>query len=207
MSALEELGLDSEVIESTEAQEVRGAFEPLVSGVYKAKVKELATFVTPKNATQLKVIVIPDSEPDREITIYQNIKKKDGSANEIGQATFRHIIDAMGVSASDLAVKTEKIKGYGKDVEAKVVQGISKKPITAFVRSVFEEGAKFETYNEIEAYGRADGTNSKGEDLVTAFKEKIEKTPVLKRTAKAQSGGGEATQATSADGTNVADLL
>lgn len=206
MSGLEELGMDAAVVESVEAQEVRGAFEPLDSGAYKAKVTELATFVTPKGATQLKVIVTPDSEPDRAVTIYQNIKKKDGSANEIGQAAFRHIIDAIGVPASDLNVKTEEIVAYGKKVEGKVVKGIDKKPMTAFIRSVFEEGAKFETYNEVEAWGRPDGTNAKGEDLVGPYKEKIEKQPILKRTFKGATSN-ESTQATATDGTKVDDLL
>ena len=208
MNNLEELGLDSTVIEAVEAQEVKGAFEPLASGVYKAKLKEVATFVTASGAGMLKVVVKPDSS-DQEVTVYQNIKKKDGSANEIGQATFRHILDATATDASSITVKTEEIVAYGKKVQGKVVKGLDTKPITAFVRSVFEEGAKFETYNEIEAYGRADGTNSKGEDLVATYKEKIEKQPILNRKAKASTGGGNAnTQATTtADGGNVDDLL
>lgn len=206
MDVLDELGLDAQTIADSEAQIVKPAFEPLVSGVYKAKVKELATFVTAKGATQLKVVVKPDNE-DQDVTIYQNIKKKDKTPNEIGQATFRHVIDALQVEAGDLVVKTEEILAYGKKVKGKVVKGIDTKPITAFIRSVFEEGAKYETYNEIEAYGRGDGTNSKGEDLIANYKEKIEKNPILKRVAKGDNKNTNTEAVKTADGGDVNDLL
>ncbi len=205
-TAIEEMGMDSIVVEKVETQEVKGAFEPLASGVYKGKVIELATFVTTKGATQLKVVFQPNGDHD-EVTIYQNVKKKNGEANEIGQATFRHVIDACGLSMADVTIKTQTIKGYAKDVEGKVVQGIKTKPITGFVRSVFEEGADFENYNEIEAWGRADGTNSKGEDLVAAYKEKIEKTPVLIRKKKAGGNASTKAETKSADGASVDDML
>lgn len=206
MSVLEELGLDSAVVDAAEAQSVRPAFEALASDVYKGKVKELATFVTEKGATQLKVVADIDGS-DNDITVYQNIKKKDGSANEIGQATFRHILDALQKTAADLTVASENIKAYGKDVPGKVVKGINTIPVTFFVRAIFEEGAKYENYNEIEAYGRADGTNGKGEDLVTVFKEKVAKNPIIKRVAQAASGNAGSQATTTASGVDVNSML
>jgi len=196
MDVFEELGLDTKVVEEVKEQTVMGAFEALPSDVYKGEVKQLATFVTEKGATQMIAIInveVKGEKEGKDITVYQNVKKKDGEANPIGQAIFKHILDACNVTASDITVKVEKIKAYGKEVEGKLVKGLSGRKITAFVRAVFEEGAKYENYNEIEAYGRPDGTNSKGEDLIETFKEKIEKTPVLNR--KSKDAGKVGTQA------------
>lgn len=207
MDNLELLGLDSNVVAAAETQSIRPAFEALPAGVYKAKVTELATFVTANGATQLKVTVKTEGDPEQEITIYQNVKKKDGSANEIGQATFRHILDATNKDQSQINVAKEKIKAYGKEVDGNVVKGLSDILITVFVRAIFEEGAKYENYNEIEAYGRADGTNGKGENLVDAFKEKISKIPVIKRTAKPQGGNSGSQATTTASGADVNSML
>lgn len=205
----EELGLDKSTYEEAGAQEVRGAFEVLPSGAYKAEVKELATFTTESGAGMMKAeIYIPDA--DRTITVYQNVKKKNGEANAIGTATFKHIIQATNVDTSTLKTATEKIKAYGKEVEAKVVKGLAGKPFTALVRAVHEDGAKFEDYNEIEAYARIDGTNAAGEDLVAPFNEKIAKTPVLNRKSKdgGTSGGNASTQAaTTGEAKDVAAML
>jgi hypothetical protein len=203
----DELGLDANVYNEAEEQVVRPAFEVLPSNVYKAEVKQLATFVTDKGAGMLLCkVYIPDE--DRTIDVYQNTKKKDGTPNDIGTATFKHIIQATNVDTSQLTTKKEEITAYGKKVEGTVVQGLTGKPFLAFVRSVHEAGAKFEEYNEIEAWARMDGTNAKGEDIKTTFMEKIEKTPILNRQSKQQSGGGTATQA-SASGTakDVASML
>lgn len=203
---LNELGLDTAAYDKAEAQEVKPAFEALPSDAYKGKVKQLATFTTEKGAGMLIAIVAVDGQ-DRDITVYQNVKKKDGSANEIGTATFKHIVESTNTPMSELSVKVEEITAYGKKVQGKVVQGIAGKPMMALVRQVFEEGAKFESYNEIEAYAKPDGTNSKGEDLVATFKEKVEKTPILNRKAKEGTASGAATATKAADGTNVDNLL
>ena len=204
----DELGLDQEVYNKAEEQTVREAFEVLPSGAYKAEIKELATFTTENGAGMLKAIVVIPEKDNREITIYQNTKKKDGSPNEIGTATFKHIIQATNVDSSTLSTKTETIKAYGKDVEGKVVKGLNGKPFLALVRAVHEEGAKFEDYNEIEAYARVDGTNAKSEDILTTFNEKIEKTPILNRKAKNPQANSSDTQAaTSGTAKNVADML
>jgi len=183
MNIFEELDLDKETVESAEEQTIRPAFELLPSGAYKAEIKELATFTTDSGAVQLKAVVYIPSE-DREITIYQNVKKKNGEPNAIGQATFKHIVEATNTSMDDLTAKTETIEAYGKKVEGKVVKGLSGKPLIALVREVFEEGAKYDKYNDIEGYARTDGTNAKGENIVEVFNEKIAKNPILTRKAK-----------------------
>ena len=207
MDNFKALGLDESVYNEAEEQTVSEGFKPLDSGIYKAKVKELAIFETDSGAGMLKIVVSPIDLKDSltDITVYQNIKKKNGEANPIGTATLKHILDACNTTLEEVVVKNEEIVGYGKPKQAKVIKGIQDKVILAFIRSVHEEGAKYETYNEIEAYARQDGTNAKGEDLTEAFKKKIEKNPVLKRKAKEPVSNG--TTAKTADGKNIADLL
>ena len=202
----EDLGLDESTFNEAEAESVAPAFEVLPSGVYGATIKQLATFQTEKGAGML-IATIHITSDDRDITIYQNTKKKDGKPNDIGTRTFKSIISAANVNMSELSTKTEKIKAYGKEVDAKVVKGIEGKKIAALVRAVFEEGAKFENSNEIEAFAKADGTNAKGEDLLENFKTKIEKNPVKIKKAKADSTSNDSTQATTKSGESVADLL
>ncbi len=208
----EDLGLDEATFKEAEAESVAPAFEVLPSGVYGATIKQLATFTTEKKAGML-IATIHVESADRDITIYQNTKKKPvgdkpGEPNDIGTRTFKSIIAAANVEMSDLSTKTEKIKAYGKEVDGKVVKGIEGKKIAALIRAVFDEGSKFENSNEVEAFAKADGTNAKGEDLLETFKTKIEKTPVKIRKAKAGSGASnDSTQATTKSGESVADLL
>lgn len=207
MSFIDELEIDQTTYKEAEEQIVKPAFEVLPSGAYKAELKELATFTTDSGAGMMKAVVYIKSK-DRSIDVYQNTKKKDGTPNDIGTATFKHIIQALNVDESELSVKEEKIKAYGKEVDAKVVKGVTGKTFVALVRAVHEEGAKFEDSNEIEAWARADGTNAKGEDLVETFNKKIEKTPVLQRKAKEGSAGNANTKAeTTATAKDVADIL
>ena len=205
----DELGLDASTYEAAEEQTVREAFQVLASGAYKAEIKELATFTTDSGAGMLKATVVIPGEDNRELIVYQNTKKKDGSPNEIGTATFKHIIQALNVDSSALSTKKEEITAYGKKVEGTVVKGVAKKPFMALVRAVHEEGAKYADYNEVEAWARVDGTNSKGEDLLTTFNEKIEKSPVLERKAKEGNAGNSATKAEGGDSTakDVAAML
>jgi len=181
---LNELGLDTQAFNEAEAQEVGSGFKVLESGVYVANINLLCTFMTKNGAKMMMAKIIIPSEDDREITVYQNITKKNGEPNTIGTATFKHILDATGLDLSTLSTADEKLKTYGYESDCKVVKGIAKANIKVCVRQVFEEGAEYEDYNEIEAYLLSDGTNSKGENIEDAFKEKIAKTPVLKRKAK-----------------------
>ncbi len=200
----DELGLDKETFEKAEAESVSD-FQVLPSGTYGATIKQLATFTSTKGAGMLIATIHITSE-DRDITVYQNTKKKDGSANEIGTRTFKSIIASANVEMSDLSTKTEKVKAYGKEVDGKVVKGLADKKIVALVRAVFEEGSDFENTNEIEAFAKADGTNAKGEDLLEAFKSKIEKTPVKIKKTKAKAED-KSTQATTKSGEAIADVL
>jgi hypothetical protein len=199
----DELGLDAAAYTEAEAQEVSSGFEVLPSGSYVAEVKLLATFTTEKGAgMMLADIEVTNGDDKRTITVYQNVKKKNGEANPIGTATFKHIIEATGSEMAALTTKKETIKAYGKDVEGTVVNGIAGKKLLALVRHVFAEGEDYENFNEIEGYVKTDGTNSKGENQLDAFKEKIEKNPILKRKPKA----GAKQQSTTDAGTTAADV-
>jgi hypothetical protein len=192
------MGVSETTINNVEVQTIKEGFKPLDSGVYKGNVTEFATFTSSGGAGMLKVTFTPSDANATPVTIYQNIKKKDGSDNEIGQATFRHVLDAAGKTLPELNVVNEEIEAYGKKVQGVVAKGMENIVVTAFIRNVFEEGAKFDKYNEVEAWGRADGTNSKGEDMVAKFKEKIEKAPVLIRKAKNTGGAAQSTAASAA---------
>ena len=205
MSIFEELGLDAEAYNNAEEQTVGKGFEVLPSGAYPATIKQLATFTTDSGAGILYCKVNIPSE-DRDIEVYQNTKKKDGSPNEIGTATFKHIIQAVNVDTTTLSTKKEQIKAYGKEVTGTVVNGVVGKPFLALVRAVLEEGGRFENYNEIEAWAKADGTNAKNEDIKTPFLEKIEKTPVLSRKSK-QPKQAANTGATTATQEDIAKML
>ena len=198
------LGLDQTTYDEAEVQTVSEGFKPFESGVYKSTVKEIAIFTSSKGAGMLKIVINPDDDLEN-ITVYQNTKKKNGEPNPIGQATLKHVLEACNLTVEDSVIKKEEIVAYGKPVQAQVIKSATGKPIVACVRQIKEEGAKFPDYNEIEAYARPDGTNSKGEDLLANFKAKIEKNPILIRQAKEQSGGQTASQATAAK--DVSNLL
>ena len=199
MSLYEELGLDVETMSNVEEQSIGGSFEVLPSGVYKATIKELGTFTTQNGAGMFKA-VINLTESDRDITVYQNTIKKNGEPNAIGSATFKYILQATGASMSELSTTTKKLKTYSYESDVKVVQGIANKPILALVRSVFEEGADFETYNEIEGYAKLAGD----EELVEKFEAKIVKTPVLNRKPKAKAAPAAKPTATTSE---IDDLI
>jgi len=202
---LNSMGLEShtETFNEAEAQGV-STFSLLKSGAYKATVKELATFVTEKGAKQLKIVVNVTSE-DHDITIYQNITKKDGEPNVIGTATFKHVLDALGEEG--LSVVEAKIKGYAKEVDAQCIQGMSSKPIIVLVREVHQPGEKLEEVNEIDGYLEADGTNAKNENMVDAYVEKITKTPILERKVKAGSASTSAGGTTTAAAADIENLI
>lgn len=200
MSIYEELGLDVETMKNVEEQTVGGSFEVTPSGAYKATIKELGTFTTQKGAGMFKA-VIHLTEQDKEITVYQNTVKKNGEPNAIGAATFKYILQATGVAMSELSTETKKLKTYSYDSDVKVVLGVANKPILALIRSVFEEGADFETYNEIEGYAKLAGD----EELVEKFEAKIAKNPVLKRKSKAKPA--QAAAPATATSSEVDDLL
>lgn len=208
MSYLDDLGVSQEAYQNAEAAEVRPAFEVLASGIYGATIEELATFSTDSGAGMFKATIQLDTEDKRKITMYNNIVKKDGKPNEIGVRQFKAIISATNVDEATLTAKAEDIKAYAKTVTAKVLNGLKDKKMLAFVRAVHEEGASFEDYNEIETFGKVDGTNAKGEDMRETFTEKIGKDPVLQRKAKVQAGGASTqASAVTADNKDINDVL
>ena len=203
---LAEMGLDATTVVETEEQKIGAGFEVIESGAYKATVKELATFKSSGGALMMKIVTHLEKE-DKDIEEYQTVVNKDGKPNKIGQNTFKHIIDAAcPADQGSLSKKADKILAYKKEVDGSITQGLDGKPFIALVRAVHEEGANFSDYNIIEAFARVDGTNSKGEDLLDAFKKKIDKTPVMQR--KAKGGTASATTGTTtASGKSVADML
>ena len=205
---LSSLGLDAATVAATKEQTVGAGFEVIDSGAYKATVKELFTFKSSGGALMMKITTHLEKE-DKDIEEYQTVVNKDGKPNEIGQATFRHIMDAAcPADQGSLSNKIEKVLAYKKEVDGTVVKGLDGKPFIALIRAVHEEGAGFSDYNIVEAFARVDGTNSKGEDLLETFKTKIEKTPVMQRKAKGGNTASAATTgATTASGKSVADML
>ena len=198
---LAKAGVDQEVFNKSEAQSV-STFELIPSGAYKANVTELITFKTEKGATQLKVVVkLKDS--GKELKEFQNLNKKDGTPNEIGTATFRHILDAFGPAVDNLTTAEEEVVGYKEKVKASVVKGTENIDIIVLVREVHQDGADFEDTNEIEGFLRIDGTNAKGEELVSKFMEKIEEKPVRIKKSK---GGSSSKSAGKVDEKAKADL-
>ncbi len=198
---LAKAGVDQEVFNKSEAQSV-STFELIPSGAYKANVTELITFKTEKGATQLKVVVkLKDS--GKELKEFQNLNKKDGTPNEIGTATFRHILDAFGPAVDNLTTAEEEVVGYKEKVKVSVVKGTENIDIIVLVREVHQDGADFEDTNEIEGFLRIDGTNAKGEELVSKFMEKIEEKPVRIKKSK---GGSSSKSAGKVDEKAKADL-
>ena len=201
------MGLDAKTIEETGAQEIREGGAPVESGAYKSTIKELATFKSSGGALMLKVTVHLDKE-DKDMDEYQTVVNKDGKPNPIGQAMFKHILDAALPTGQDgLTNKAEKILAYKKEVDATIVKGLDGKPLIALVRQVHEEGAKYSDYSIVEGFARVDGTNSKGEDILTPFKAKIEKAPVMQRKAKGGAAAAATQGTTTASGQSVADML
>jgi len=193
MSFLDDIGIDKEIYEKTEAQDIRDGYSILPSGAYTAKVQELATFTTANGARQFKVQLYIPSE-DRTMDFYQTITNGNGDKNEIGTRSFRHLIDAMNTPESDFTVVNETIKVRGKDIEAKAVKGVKDKTVIAMIMEVHQKGAYYEESNEVTAWARVDGTNAKGEDIVTKFNNKIAEKPILKKPDKITSTKSTNTQ-------------
>ena len=200
-------GITEEVYKEAEVDSVNPGFKPYPSGAYKGTIKEIARFNTASGAGMLKIVFEPAGDPlATNVEVYQNITKKDKSPNEIGTATLKHVLDALGTSIDKVTIAEEDIIAYGKGVKAHVIKGLDKVPMIACVREVYEEGARFPKSNEIEHYAKEDGTNAKGEDIVTKFKEKIAENPVLIRKPKENTSTGS-TAAASADRASIAAML
>jgi len=205
MNVLNDLGINKEQWEEVAPIEVNEGYKPLESGVYNATVKEVAYYTTDNGAVQLKIVLTVPELLDHELTQYQNIKKRNGEVNEIGERWFKGLFDATNTDINDTIVEEGEFEAYGSKKKGKIIRGLTGKPLKALVRAVHEEGAKFPDYNEF-TFARIDGTNGKGEDIVSKFKETIEKVPVLQRTAKNQQGGSQKEVKTSS-GQDVKDLL
>ena len=207
---LAELGMDTGIVSGAAPESIHEGFAPLDSGVYKAEIKELLTFKTEKGATMMKVTTHIEKE-DKDIIEYHNTIKKNGEPNKIGQEVFAHLMDAVfGDDKSGVSTKKEKTVGYKDEVDSVILKGFAGKPFIALVMHVHEAGEKYENYNIVQSFANVAGQNSKGEDLLTSFKAKIEKTPILERKG---DGGGQAGATAATAGTttataaSVADML
>ena len=205
---LADLGMDEKVVEKAETQEIREGKKIIDSGAYKAEIKELAIFKSGSGATMMKIVTHIEKE-NIDIVEYQNTVKKDGEPNPIGQATFKHALDAIvGDDKSTLSHKKEEIEAYAKKVEGTVVKGLSGKPFIALVREVFKEGDSYPKDNVVEAFAKVDGTNSKGEDLLEKFNKTIAENPVrIIKNKGGNANSGATTGKVKADASSVADML
>jgi hypothetical protein len=203
-TALNILGLTQEQAAKTEVASISEGFKPLPSGIYNGNIVQIGTFKTDSGATQFKIVV--KVKDGRELTKYGNYLKKDGSINEYGQRDVMGALNATKIDLSTIQAQTIKTKCYGKEKDFNNFIGLEKAPVSVFVREVFEEGSQYEEQNEIEGIFDEDCKNSNGEDQSEKFTQKIEKKPVLRRKAKAQSGGSAKTAAAKGAGSVVSRL-
>jgi len=182
---LDVLNISKEEISNVEVAEIREGKEILDSGIYKGTI-ELYLFKT-KETSDVKMlktkatIIIDESEHILET--YTNIIKKDGKSNEYGLRDLVGYLAAVGVDINEIETTLVEEKCYGSKKECNQIN-LPKKQVTVFVRKVFEEGADYPDYNEIEGIFDENGNNAKGEDQIETFNAKIEKMPVLKKKAK-----------------------
>jgi len=175
--------IGKETLENAEAQEIRTGSGVWESGAYDVIFTEFFLFKSKSGAGMLKCTIADKN--DKELTVYVNIKKKDGSDNEIGARFIKGALDAVGVDINAAKVETIVADYYGeKDKEVNSISDVLKKPLKACVRQVHTEGTEYENSNEIEAFLDKQGRNTKGEDQLEAFQTKIEKQPILERKAK-----------------------
>jgi hypothetical protein len=178
------LGINGVDANEVEAQTVSEGGFIWDSGAYDVVVKEAVKFMSSGGAGMFKLVVADKDE--RELTIYTNIVKKSGEANEFGTRDLVGLIDAVG--CKDLGVKPVISNCYGKEVDAQLCTGLVNKKFKALVRLVEDQSNdKYPLQNEIQGYATTEGHNKKGEDIVEAYMKKIAKTPVMVRKAKGGS--------------------
>lgn len=192
---LSSLGISAEAQEKAPEQKISsGVWE---SQVAKMVIKEAASFETVSGATMFKVTLA--NEEEKEYTEYFNTKYKAKKDDPKGKYKTGEMVENMGgvsmvnglVAASgvsDIGPKPGTFKAFSEDQQnGVVVTGLINKVVLVGIREIEDPNSEYPQSNEIAIITDLDGKNSKGEEVMTKFKELIEKTPVLKR--KLKSGG------------------
>ena len=180
--------IGAETLANAEAQEIRTGAGVWESGVYDVVFTEFFLFKSKHGAGMLKCTI--QDQDENTFTTYVNVKKKDGTDNDIGARFVKGALDAVGVDMNSATIKQIVGDYYAeKNQDVNSVDSVLNKPLKACVRQVHTEGAEYENSNEIEAFLDKQGKNGKGEDQLEAFAAKIEKQPILERKAKTPAGG------------------
>lgn len=100
----------------------------------------------------------------------------------------KHFFDAIGMPMATTVPSDSKVEYNGETINAKVFKKISGKKFIACVRQYENEyngeiGIKY----DIENFLTPDGNNAKGDNLIDAFLEKIDKSPIKKLRKKANA--------------------
>ena len=193
MAFLEEIGTTTEAYIEAKGESTTAAFELIPSGAYPATVKAIYTYVNQFGGQMMKYIVHL-TEQDRDVEFRQDIgatlkpasegvagAQNIGYTNRLKQFCYATGVDIDTLSLSPVAVK---IKSFGKDVDAKQVQGMTDKSVLALVRhsqdTEKEEGASYQFRNDIEGVCAMNGLDASGENAKEIFEVKVEKTPIFK---------------------------
>jgi hypothetical protein len=221
MSILESLGTNEAAFAEATGTSVTATFELLPSGVYPATIKSVLTY-TNQYGGQMMRYIVNVTEQDRDLEFRQDIGaalKPDANgvaASNIGYTNrIKQFCYAAGVELDSLSLSptTVKIKSYGKDYDAKQVQGMTGKSVLALVRySQDTEKADGESYqfrNDIEGVCATNGLDASGENAKDIFMAKVEKNPIFKfKGMKSKTTTATATPAISgADKAALASLI
>ena len=193
-------------ITQAEAAEVSEGFKPLQSGAYKSIITKFGVYRNRFDNDSMYVEVLIN-EDGKEITLSvdRGLTLKDGSQNNGTLSMMHEIFSACGVSPDTVQPATDTAKTFGQEVQLEAFKECYNKEVAAFVRETFEEGARYERGNIIEAIFNVDGKNSDGVDQLSKFKEKIEKQPILVKKSKEKASTG--TAGTPATGSSAAARL
>jgi len=180
-------------ISQAEAAEVSEGFKPLQSGAYKAVITKFGVYKNRFDNDSMYVeVAINEDGKETVLSVDRGLTLKDGTPNNGTLSMMHEIFSACGVSPETVQPATDTAKTFGQEVQLEAFKECYNKEVAAFVRETFEEGAKYERGNMIEAIFKIDGTNSDGVDQLAKFKAKIEKQPILVKKSKAKSATGTA---------------
>ena len=205
MSILTEIGTSAETFAAATGAAATAAFEALPSGAYKAKVKSVMVYTNQFGGTQMKYIVtLDDGEKDIEFRQDISAKLKPDettriAADNLGYASrlkqFCHATN-VDIDTLSLSATTVKIRIFGKETDAKEIQGMTGKTVLALVRQTDDvnkaDGESYKVTNDLEGVCAVDGTDASGENAQAVFLAKIEKAPVFKIKGKVKAGGSDA---------------